>query len=247
MNWKRCGIFAAGWILGVVLCVASELPSLEKAREVGRAKSAFLSDGKAAHQNEKAQSAALAEFKEHIAPILQKTCVECHGPKKAKAKFRVDTLDPDLLNGGDVDWWLEVLDVLSNGEMPPEDADIHLSKGDLGKMVEWLNGEIQKASTARRNEGGQNSVPGILNWMELDDVTALIAPRPLLAVSGVRDHIWPFAGCEAVIDAAKPAWRELRASHEPVCSAAPGEHRFHPEATWPLLRKMRTRAVGGSD
>ena len=103
MNWKRCGIFAAGWILGVVLCVASELPPLEEVREVGRAKSAFLSDGKAAHQNEKAQSAALAEFKEHIAPILQKTCVECHGPKKAKAKFRVDTLDPDLLNGGDDD------------------------------------------------------------------------------------------------------------------------------------------------
>ncbi|MDA7881407.1 DUF1592 domain-containing protein [Akkermansiaceae bacterium] len=133
------------------------MPPLAEAREVGRAKSAFLSAGQKTLQTEQALAAGLAEFQQEIAPVLKKSCVECHGPEKAKAKFRVDTLDPDLVKGGDVDWWLEVLDVLSNGEMPPEDADVHLSKEDLGKVVEWLNGQIQKASTARRNEGGHSS------------------------------------------------------------------------------------------
>lgn len=155
MIWKRSGIFAAGWILGALVGIASELPPLEKAREVGRLKSAFLAD--ASPEQEVAPTSGLADFKTHIAPLLQKTCVECHGPEKAKAKFRVDTLDPDFLKGGDVDWWLEVLDVLSNGEMPPEDADVQLSEEELSKIVEWLNDEIQKASTARRNEGGHSS------------------------------------------------------------------------------------------
>jgi len=158
LDLKRIGIFVWSFVGCATFCVAApELPPLDKAREVGRAKSAFLFDGKADHQDEKALSAGLVEFRGRIAPLLQKTCVECHGPKKAKAKFRVDTLDPDLVHGGDVDWWLEVLDVMSNGEMPPEDADHQLSNEELGKIVGWLNGEIQKASTARRNEGGHSS------------------------------------------------------------------------------------------
>ena len=40
--------------------------------------------------------------------------------REAMAKFRVDKLDPDLVGGQDVDWWLEVMDVVSNDEMPPE-------------------------------------------------------------------------------------------------------------------------------
>ena len=42
-----------------------------------------------------------------------------------EGNIRIDTLNPDLLHGDDVDWWLEVLAVLSNGEMPPADeADL---------------------------------------------------------------------------------------------------------------------------
>ena len=52
-------------------------------------------------------------------PILTRHCISCHGPEKTKAELRIDKLNPDLLKGGDVDWWLEVLAVLGNGEMPP--------------------------------------------------------------------------------------------------------------------------------
>lgn len=148
---------SAGWLFVSSSGLSGELPPLEQAREAGRAKSVFLFPKEPAPKNNGLPSAGIAEFNEQIAPLLEKTCVNCHGPEKAKAKFRVDTLDPDLLNGGDVDWWLEVLDVLSNGEMPPEDAEAPLSKEELGRLTDWINGEVRKASTARRNEGGHSS------------------------------------------------------------------------------------------
>ena len=51
--------------------------------------------------------ADLEAFRKEIEPILGRSCVECHGPDQQKAKFRVDTLDPDLVHGEDADWWLE--------------------------------------------------------------------------------------------------------------------------------------------
>ena len=35
--------------------------------------------------------ANLGEFHKDIGPVLEAACVQCHGPKKQKAKFRVDT------------------------------------------------------------------------------------------------------------------------------------------------------------
>ncbi len=126
---------------------------------MGRAKSALLAPvlRKEAPASAGPSTANLVDFKKHVAPVLTKTCVACHGPKKAKGKFRIDTLDPDLMQGGDVDWWLEVLDVLSNGEMPPEDADVQLADEDLTKITGWLGSEIQKASAVRRNEESHSS------------------------------------------------------------------------------------------
>ena len=43
--------------------------------------------------------ANLEEFRKGVEPVLKATCVGCHGPEKQKGKFRIDTLDPDLLKG----------------------------------------------------------------------------------------------------------------------------------------------------
>jgi len=101
--------------------------------------------------------ANLEQFRKVVEPVLKSACVECHGPKKQKAKFRVDTLDPDLLKGKDVSWWLEVFDVISNGEMPPEDAKVQLADVEKAQIVNWLSGEIQLASKVRRSEQGHTS------------------------------------------------------------------------------------------
>lgn len=97
-----------------------------------------------------------AAFRKNIEPILKKTCVDCHGPDTQEGNIRIDSLDPDLLHGGDVNWWLEILAVLSKGEMPPADSD-ELADTDRSKIVEWLSSEIQAASAVRRAEQGHSS------------------------------------------------------------------------------------------
>jgi len=95
-------------------------------------------------------------FRKDIQPILTKACVQCHGPETQKGNIRIDTLNPDLLHGDDVNWWLEVMAVLSNGEMPPVD-EAELADTDRSKIVEWLSSEVQTASTVRRAEQGHSS------------------------------------------------------------------------------------------
>lgn len=92
----------------------------------------------------------LAEFEQTIAPILKKACFECHGPEEQEGNIRIDTLDPNLHLGRDADWWNDVFAVVSKGEMPPADSG-SLTEEERKKIVDWLSGELQTASIARRD------------------------------------------------------------------------------------------------
>ncbi len=116
-----------------------------------------------AYKNQRVQSLVsgtagsdFSKFTAEIRPILAETCFKCHGEEKQKGDFRIDTLDPDLAQGEDVDWWLDVFDVLTLGEMPPEDEE-EMSVEDRGKVTDWLSSEIELASEIRRSEGGHSS------------------------------------------------------------------------------------------
>ena len=98
----------------------------------------------------------LATYRMRVQPILREACVGCHGPDAREGNVRIDTLNPDLVQGDDVSWWLEVFAVLSNGEMPPPD-DSELTDADRTLVVEWLANEIQRASSVRRAKGGHSS------------------------------------------------------------------------------------------
>ena len=81
---------------------ATNAPTLEELKAEGARQSIFKNQS--AHAIEtKAPQAALGRFREEIEPILKTHCVQCHGPEKAKAHLRIDTLDPNLLEGKDVD------------------------------------------------------------------------------------------------------------------------------------------------
>ncbi len=98
----------------------------------------------------------LAAFRKDILPVLEKSCVQCHGPETQEGNVRIDTLDPDLLHGNDVNWWLEIVAVLSNGEMPPPD-EANLTNEERSRLIEWLSSETQMASTVRRAQQGHSS------------------------------------------------------------------------------------------
>ena len=133
--------------------------TLEQAKEVGRLKSRFLKEARAATADPRGvPEASIAYFQESVAPVLTRSCLACHGPQKSEGRLRVDKLNPDLLTGSDVARWREVYNVLSNSEMPPEDEpDYALADADRGSIVDWLSGELNKASVIRRNNKEHSS------------------------------------------------------------------------------------------
>ena len=132
-----------------------DIPTFEEARKAGALHSAY--------RNQPTRAVVpgtpepdLATFKAEIEPILEATCFKCHGEEKQKGDLRIDTLDPDLTEGVDVDRWLDIIDVLSFGEMPPEEEP-EMAGADRGKVIDWLSSEIQLASQIRRSEEGHSS------------------------------------------------------------------------------------------
>ena len=161
-----------------------------EAKDVGRLNSLLLAEHSDRRVQEglaitKTTEANLSDFHTSIRPALEQSCLECHGPKKQKGKFRIDNLDPNLINGGDKDWWLEVMEVLSNGEMPPDDSKINLSDENRSLTIDWLATELQKASLMSRIEKGTSS------FRRLTRYEYNYALEDLLGVSLRTDEVLP--------------------------------------------------------
>ncbi|WP_419189525.1 DUF1592 domain-containing protein [Stieleria marina] len=112
---------------------------------------------------DKAQSAneAVADrrpqrYEKSIKPLLRQTCFDCHSGDSVDGNFRADQLDPDLVDGEDVAWWLEVYSVLSKGEMPPPESS-ELTDAQRIRIVDWLSTEIQAAEKLRKASGNHSS------------------------------------------------------------------------------------------
>ena len=142
-----------GWP-GWTTLTAADAPTLKELKASGAQQSRY--------RNRPAQVAVETpqlspdEFRKKIMPILTQHCVSCHGPDKARAELRIDELNPDLLKGGDVDWWIEVVAVLGNGEMPPPKKS-KMSAEERTQAIELLSEEIRLASMVRRATSGHSS------------------------------------------------------------------------------------------
>ncbi len=130
--------------------------SFDELKRRGAEASRYLARERSGNADAATPQADLATFRQRIAPILAQNCYRCHGEKKQKADLRIDTLDPDLFDGDDVDWWLEVQAVLTNGEMPPEDEPA-MAGSDRASVIDWLAAESQAASMARRGAAEHSS------------------------------------------------------------------------------------------
>jgi mono/diheme cytochrome c family protein len=89
-----------------------------------------------------------------IQAFLTKTCLECHGPEKAKGKFRVDQLDYTFAAKGAQDRWLAVREQVTTGVMPPKGKP-RLAKGDVDAVAAWVDSKIVGVETARRASQGR--------------------------------------------------------------------------------------------
>jgi dienelactone hydrolase len=91
-------------------------------------------------------------------------------------------------------------------------------------------------------------LPGLLHWMDMEDVSALCAPRPFLAVAGRHHPLWPVSRAVQVVEGARPVYAALGASGRIAAMPAPDAGGIDSEAVWrefERLQDLDTEPVAG--
>jgi cephalosporin-C deacetylase-like acetyl esterase len=83
-----------------------------------------------------------------------------------------------------------------------------------------------------------NYVPGLLQWFEMGDLAALLAPRPLVVVAGRHDPLFPFSAVESTFARMTEVYEAAGASTVPTLVVGEGGHRFYPDQAWPAWRSV---------
>lgn len=95
-----------------------------------------------------------ATFDSKVTPFLEEHCFRCHGPDKQKGGLRLDTLKADFLDSETAGHWVEVMDNINLGEMPPEDEPIPNSE-ELDVVARWIASELRNAQKHAQSTGGR--------------------------------------------------------------------------------------------
>ncbi len=83
-----------------------------------------------------------------------------------------------------------------------------------------------------------NYIPGILNYMEMPDLAVLIAPRPLLIVSGREDTIFPLEAAKRGFATVEEIYEAAGAPQNCRMIVGEGGHRFYAKDAWPIFEEM---------
>lgn len=78
-------------------------------------------------------------------------------------------------------------------------------------------------------------VPGILKYMEMPDMAMMIAPRHLIAVNGVSDHLQPFGAAECAFEKVKAIYEAAGAPDNCELVVGGEGHRFYAKEAWPIF------------
>ncbi|MDH3702027.1 MAG: alpha/beta hydrolase family protein [Alphaproteobacteria bacterium] len=78
-------------------------------------------------------------------------------------------------------------------------------------------------------------VPGLLQWMDMEDVVALCAPRPVLILSAEDDPLWPASGGRHIVSHAGAVYERLGATQAIAAKALAAGQCFDENQAWDWL------------
>lgn len=93
-------------------------------------------------------------FEKSVRPFFQAHCIACHNEKEASGKLRLDDLQPDFITPGTAGKWIEVMDKLNLGEMPPE-GEPRPEIVKLTEVARWIAAELRHAERSKQSTGGR--------------------------------------------------------------------------------------------
>ena len=82
-----------------------------------------------------------------------------------------------------------------------------------------------------------NYAPGLLNLCEMYDIAGLIAPRPLLIISGEQDSIFPIEGVRLAFEKLQRMYEAAGARGRLELYVGPEGHRYYKARVWDFVRE----------
>ncbi len=95
-----------------------------------------------------------ATFRSAVTMMIRSHCVGCHGPDVQEGELRLDTLKPDFADSQTAAKWIEVMDNLNLGEMPPK-GEQQPSDALVAIVADWIAKEIRHSATLANSTGGR--------------------------------------------------------------------------------------------
>ena len=92
----------------------------------------------------------------NVRDYISAYCSRCHGANSEKSDFRIDTLSAKV-GFEDTPQWLEVMERVNAGEMPPKDQKKRPTADESAGIVEWLSARIKDGEVARMAARGRVS------------------------------------------------------------------------------------------
>ena len=80
--------------------------------------------------------------------FFEQYCQTCHAGEKPKGDFRVDTLSQDFADKENREKWLNVVEQLKTGTMPPKGKP-RPAANEAKALTDWIDGQVAAAETAR--------------------------------------------------------------------------------------------------
>lgn len=80
-------------------------------------------------------------------------------------------------------------------------------------------------------------IHGILQYMDMPDMAALIAPRPLILINGISDPINPIEATREAFEMVKKIYHASGAEENCRLLEGPEGHRYYADLAWPVFRE----------
>ncbi|RED98391.1 DUF1592 domain-containing protein [Marinoscillum furvescens] len=91
------------------------------------------------------------QFLEHIYPVLEQRCFECHNANKQKGDLRLDTITGFWATAKAQDLWDDILYEVTERNMPPEEK-APLSDQDYQLLTSWIDESLKAAAPPKNTQ-----------------------------------------------------------------------------------------------
>jgi mono/diheme cytochrome c family protein len=95
-----------------------------------------------------------ATYRTSVVTLIKNHCIKCHGPDTQESDLRLDKLTIDFTNDTAAAKWLEVMDNLNLGEMPPADETRPPTEL-VARVTDWIATELRHATSLAQGTGGR--------------------------------------------------------------------------------------------